>query len=1084
MYLPLLLLTLVTVAFPVFANVQDYRYRKAFNVQRLSIDQGLSQSVVQDIIQDEYGYIWIATEDGLNRFDSYEFKVYRHDHRNQHSLHDNWVLSLAEEPGKGIWVGTFSGLTFLDHKTQRFKNYSDNNKKLRSKIQNIVRLENGDVYAASENGLFVLDRERDQFELYTSSNGQKITGDTQSIVETDEYLYVSSLDCLIRIDREKNTVFNMCDLNSLSSVKRKNISQVVVQDNSIWIATNNGLFLYDVKRDSLTSYFNRPDDVSSISSNYVQDILIDNHGALWIATVAGLDYFNQSKNVFEHYTQEYNFDEGLSAKDVQTLWFDKEQLLWLGTYSGGVNVLNPSQHKFEHILTKKDVASLGQNNTIHGLVKDKNQTLWIASFGGGLLNYNLLSGEITKPMVRSNKDLNDFIYALHVDFENRLWVASYKELTIVDPVLKVEYKTNLVVDGIRTKDLDKVKHIHQDHLGQIFIGSDIGLYKVLSNELIDDVYNIELINLSAKLPKSFTNHNQSILSIIDDRDGNYWFGGAAGVVYYEVDKDKWTHFNYEQNNPQSLSSNNVQVIHEDSQGFIWVGTDDGLNRVIRSDIDPSTFYFQRITTYEGLPNNSIYGILEDDQQSLWLSTSLGIVKYANGQVTSDSFRKNDGLSSNEFNTKGYYSDSNGRLYFGSINGITVINNVDSKNKTTDGTISFTHLKIGDRDLDVFNINEELNPTVKQYSNEAAIDVAVASISYSKLGTQRYRYRIKELNNKWNYLGVRRNMFIAGLPEGKFTLEVQVQLSGLDWSNKIRTLNIHVEKDFWSSSQAYYLIGFVLLLVFISVFFLIVRYYKGLVSRSARKTKLESLRVKELRADNDSLTAELSEKDLSIQELNRKIEVEKRKLSVDNYRDVSSGFYRLNYFYKLETDDFLDEETNLGKGVEFYKTMAIIELTDFSSIYKKQGPLAAAEIESQASITIRQNSDSGIQIFQVLSGVYLILSNTENYQLFEDNMINLRYQLLRSEFSISNGLSENSDIALTLFKLQNLAFTSKRQLDVTIDLLNQVHLQLTIKDSRQCHRVIKKQYLDPKLLNTNTWQLEGLIENQVIEIQNL
>ncbi len=1077
-------LLLLVVSLPASSNIQDYRYRKAFKVQRLSLEQGLASSVVQDIIQDQQGYIWVATEDGLSRFDSYEFKNYRHDHKNKHSLHENWLVSLAEEPRKGIWVGTVSGVTFLNHETQQFKNYSTEDSQLQVMITEISRLTTGELYFATENGLYFYDENSDLVVPFESSLGKKITADVGSIGDTKDFIYVSSSDCLTRITKASKALFNMCDLPSLEVLNGRYILKILVVGDTIWLATNRGLFHYDISSDKLREFYHEPNNSDSLASNYIQDLALDGNGSLWIGTTVGLDYYNSDKESFEHYTQQDNSAEGLSAKDIGVLWIDKEKLLWLGTYGGGLNILNPNQHKFEHILTKSDVSSLGKDNTIHGIVKDKNHNLWMASYGGGLLKYDLLSGEISKPVKLSNSELVSHIYSLYIDHEHRLWLGGYDKLSIVNLDTEVELDTLVYVDGELIQKFYRPNQITQNYQGEIFIASEGGLFQLERLEQTEGTASVFLKNMTRELPVALTNKTQVITAVIDDADGNLWIGSRSGLVYYQADKKQYSYFVYEPDNPQSITSSVIQVIYEDSYGFIWIGTSDGLNRVVRSSVDRDTFYFERITTYEGLPNNSIYGILEDHKRQLWISTNLGIVKYANGAVTSDTFRGVDGLSSDEFNTASYFSDAEGRLYFGSINGVTIINDVVSYTRENQNNLVFTHVQVGDRELDLYQLNQQESPLVVQRSDENAIDISLANISYEKLGTQRYRYRIEGVNDKWVYLGTRRNIFIAGLPEGKYKVEVQTQMAGLPWAGKSKILNIVVETDFWSSSQANYLIAILFLGIFAFSILTLSRYYRERVERSHKKTKLEALRVKELRADNESLKHELAEKAKSIQTLNRRVEVGERKLNIEKYRDVSTGFYKLNYFYRLEGDDFLEEGADKGKGFDCYRSLAVLELKDYAEIFQKLGPLAVSEFVSQVSMVIRRNLNSKIQIFQIQSGIYLILGCEVDYQQFEDELLNLGHIIERFEVSVANGLSEHTKVTQTFMNMQKVSINSKRQLDVAIDLLIQLHQQISLNQQEKNQRITLNSLVNPKDLSKTSWRLEELLAQKVLEVIRL
>ena len=1069
----------------VSANTRDYRYQKAFKVQRLSLTEGLSQSAVQDVIQDQDGYIWMATEDGLNRFDSYEFKVYRHDHRNKNSLHENWVISLLEEPGVGIWVGTVAGLSFYNPENHSFTDYSAENSDLRTYIHSFVYSENGVVWVATDNGLFYVNREQDQVLPFVSSEGEKIENTVTSLTESPDYLYLAGAKCIYRIEKRNYHLLNLCDNPQLKPLRDLELTVLKIQDNLLWIGSKSGLFRYDIKADSIKAYLNDKTDRHSISDDYIQDLVLDKNSSLWIATTEGLNLYNKNKKIFEHYMQQNFADEGLSSNDVISLYIDNEDLIWLGTYGGGVNILDPNQHQFEHLLTKTDVLTIGNNNTIHGIEKDKYDTLWLASYGGGLIGYDLLTGKISRPLNDSGIEYDKFVYSLLIDYSNRLWVGSLKELTVVDLKSKHKIKTQFIVDGIEIDEFNGVYRIHEDHQSSIWIGAAGGLYKITDLHQVGDILRISLIDLTPKLPHSFTNYRTDISSIVNDQDGNFWFGGSAGLVYYQVKQDEWSHFTYDKRNARSLTNDNVQVIFEDSQGFLWIGTADGLNRVIRFGIDSKTFYFERITTYEGLPNNSIYGILEDEEQQLWISTNLGIVRYAGYETNMDVFRRVDGLSSDEFNTGAYFSDSDGRLYFGSINGITIVNNVFEEIKVVSKRILFTHVRVGERNIDIYQLNHTPEPLIIQHSDEVAIDIAVANINFDKLGTQRYRYRILGLDDKWNYLGTRRNMFIAGLAEGRYQLEVQSQLAGQPWTNQITRLKLIVETSFWSSNRAYYLIGFTILILFAASLFFMARFYQKKINKSNKKISIETLRIRELRLDNDSLKKGLDVKEKEVVSLHRRVRVGDRQLDVEKYRDVTTGFYRLNYLYRIDLED-IDSEGLSGEisGCSWYKAMAIFELNNYVKIHQTMGPLAAAELASKVSVTIRQKLDAGIQVFCIQNGIFLIISSESNCQQFEDNLLNLRHLIVRSKYDVANGLSGNSAVSLTFLEITKSEISTKTELISMVNLLIQAHRQLVNQDEGKNIRIVTNKKARYFIDGQTDWNLESLLNKEILDVKEI
>lgn len=1037
----ILLLILVfkdLIGFAAFASIQDYRYQKAFKVQRLSLSDGLSQSVVKDVIQDSDGYVWLATEDGLNRFDSYEFKTFRHDHKNNKSLHENWVISLIEEPGYGIWVGTVSGLSFYDPEDQSFTDYTTFNPDLRTSIPSFLLDDNSVVWVASDNGLFWINRDKNEVVPFLSSTGKGLEDEITSLAESTDYIYTASSNCIHQIDKGDRGLTNLCDKQPLQFLHQAVLTVIKIHDELLWIGTSSGLYRYHLKTGVLTEYINRSTDPTSISDNTINDLLIDNNSLLWIATPKGLNLYNNNKDIFERYSQQTFAEDGLSSNDVISLYLDNQDLIWLGTYGGGVNILDPNQHQFEHLLTRTDVIDFGNNNTIHGIEKDHQQNLWLASYGGGLINYDLLTGKISRPLTDSNFIYDEYVYSLLFDHANRLWVGTLRDLIIVDVEQKKAIQTQFTIDGQPVEGIDGVTRIYEDHHGNIWIGSVNGLLKVTGIESNNGILQIELTDLTHKLPNDFSNFSTTISTIINDQYDNLWIGGYAGLVHYKVDQDEWQHFRYDKENPQSLSNDSVQVLYEDSQGFLWVGTADGLNLVNRSELDKETLYFERITTYEGLPNNSIYGILEDQEQQLWISTTSGLVKYSHNTTNMDVFSSIDGLSSDEFNTGAYFSDNEGKLYFGSINGITVVNHITNSSSIENKQLLFSEVKVGDRNIDIYKLNHSNKPSIKQYSDEAAIDISVVNINFDKSGTQRYRYRILGLEDKWNYLGVNRKLFIASLPEGDYQLEIESQLAGQNWS-QVRRLDIEVKSSFWSSREAYILIALSFVILFISSLIVIARIYRSRVTKMNTKMKVERLRIKELRADNETLKHELQIKESEVNSLSKTIELDQEKLDMEKYRDATTGFYRINYLEQLDEENF-DNHSNYESSTVFsgYISLAVFELTDYNAIHNKLGPIAVSELLAKVSICLRQKTDSQTQIFYVKNGIFMILNGRDKWSEFRDIVINLRYQIIRSEFNVVNGVSAHSEVSLSIMDISQSDVNSKPELVSLVNLIRQSH----------------------------------------------
>ncbi|MGB0496400.1 MAG: ligand-binding sensor domain-containing protein, partial [Kangiellaceae bacterium] len=338
---------------PLIANKADYRYKKAFDIQKLSLEQGLSQSVVNAIAQDKNGFIWLATEDGLNRFDGYEFIVYQHDHKNKSSLHENWVTALSIQDNKGIWLGTVSGPSFFDFSTRKFTNYGQIFPIVNQHVRDVIFDKDSGLWVATYKGLFyrAIDSENDSpFLSIATRHFSKSHTKVISLTSSDEYIFASTDNCILRINKFSHETVDFCAGNKLSSLIKKSITTVYLENNNLWIGTeSSGLYQYEINNDALHQYTTESLNGLAISSDYVQDIASHKDGSIWITTINGISIYDRNTHRFTQHTQSGLGKNQLSASDILSIFIDSSGLVWLGTYGRGVNLLNPNQQRFEHI---------------------------------------------------------------------------------------------------------------------------------------------------------------------------------------------------------------------------------------------------------------------------------------------------------------------------------------------------------------------------------------------------------------------------------------------------------------------------------------------------------------------------------------------------------------------------------------------------------------------------------------------------------------------------------------------------------------------------------------------------------------
>ena len=1078
MYRSLILICLISLvcSFNTAANVLDYRYQKAFRVQSLSLDEGLSQSVVNDIIQDSDGFIWVATEDGLNRFDGYEFKIFQQNHNDPDSIHDNLVLSLAEEPGKGIWIGTQNGLSFYDPVSGKFEKHLDKNDDLRTSIVALAMSASGNVYIGSDNGLYVFNQKEGSINLFATEEQFSIEDEISSIDVHKDRLWVASESCVYEVSELTPQVKTLCEGRLGDWLEGRRIKSIRFRNKDLWIATTVGLARYNLDNGELEVFYADRSNKNSLTSNWVQEIAFDQVGNLWIGTAEGLTLYRYSENEFEQFVHMAHDKDGLTSNDIFTIFVDSQGLIWIGTYAAGVNLLDPAQTGFKHILNKSDFSQFNASNTIHGIAKDRDEDLWVASYGGGLVKLDLMTGEVSRPFYREAMEINetyDHTYSLLVDLENNLWVGTLDGIFIIDLDSEQLFETEIIVNNQPADLSEIIFQIYEDHSGSVWIATSEGLYLVELLEFKDKSVTLSLLSKHPEIPNSFRDRSSRISSILETRDGNFWIGGTSGLLLYSPKDNTWRHFEYQSENRQSISNDDVQVIFEDSREILWIGTANGLNKVHRDD--SNEVYFERITKEQGLPNNTIYGILEDSHKQLWLSTNLGLVRYSGQSESMQAYRRSDGLSSDEFNTAAFYADAEGLLYFGSINGVTVVDSRVTTELPTKRNLIFTEVKVGQRSLDTYSLNHTQKPIIAKQRDESTIKITVADVFYQKLNTQSYRYRLLGLDENWVQLGKERTFILAGLNEGNYILDIQSRVGNEVWSKNNLRVELYVESDFWKSDDALYLLVALSLLVFSGVIFWIKRYYQQRISKAENLVKIESVRLKEVRKQNDELQIELENRNKEISVIAEKLGESSQLIDSYQFRDGISGFYRYRNVARLLTIKRFDDE----KVPQAFNLFAVFQLSDVDTLLEDFGEVCAAEVVNHVANELKKAFPSYAHICSLNHDSFVILVNSSDTKNLTHSLSRLRDKVICSQIPIANNQTTQTRVALSFIELYPDNLNDMNIVVNLCDLLIATHLKNNSKSVSGVMRIDLNKPFDEFSDNRLLSDVEGLIENNVI-----
>ena len=805
--------------------------KKPLKFSSLTVEDGLSQSSVYAVLQDRNGFLWIATEDGLNRYDGYSFKVYRHDSKDPYSLSSSFIHCLYEDGEGTLWVGTYSsGLNRYDPVRDHFVRYShdpENPDSLSNDlVTSIVEDAEGRLWIGTYGGgLNLFDREKQTFRAIVHDPARSDSLSSNKIwriyPDSKQSLWVGTMHGLNHIsarnlkdpDKASFTRFlhEEGNANSLSS----NMIRSVLEDRNglIWVGTFNG-GLNKMIRDpaSREGYlFTRygmdpqdPDSPRSMRHNDVRALLEDPNGTLWVGTDrGGLHHFDPRRETFAVYKHESDDPSSLSSDRIWTLYQDRSGLIWVGTF-GGLNRLNPRISQFNHI--KVDGENGLNDNFIKAIYQDSLDRLWIGTEKG----LSCLSQEIKRdngfglslspiktyqPDPQNPNSLSEeFIRAIVEDNDGAIWLGTWGGgLNRLD---KADNFTHYKYDSDREDSLSHnlVRSLLIGRDGTLWIGTSKGLNQFHADRgVFSRYYFSEELNDSVN----------RITTIREDRFGLLWLGTEGGLIQFEPVSGQYKTLS-KTSDPSSLSNNLVRAIFEDESGFLWIGTNGGgLNRLGRE-----TDHFKQYTNRDGLPNNVICGIQADHGGNLWISTNNGISRFNPEKGEFKNFTIQDGLQSTEFNVGAYFRNKDGILFFGGIRGLNAFDPESLEINTHIPKILITDLQIMGKDYPFDRPISELEDITLSYKDHA-FSFEFAAMDFSAPNKNAFAFKMDGFDTDWNYLGNIRRTTYTNLNAGDYVFRVKGSNNDGVWNEEGAALKVRIIPPGWKSWGAYvfYILSF-------------------------------------------------------------------------------------------------------------------------------------------------------------------------------------------------------------------------------------------------------------------------------------
>lgn len=811
---------------------------QSHSVKKLGIEQGLSNNYVVSITQDKQGFLWFATEEGLNKFDGTRFiTYYKNDlpHNNQGITGNELNRVYADSKRPIIWIATQrDGLNAYNYDEQTFTAYQHNPENPHSLITNDVT----DISPSTQNddGLWVstyyrgieyLNINNGQFTHYNRSTVPSLpSNQTWTVLDGgDNNLYIGHVGSGFSIFslKDKSVKNFQNETGNPTSLPGNDVFCIIKDANgNIWLGTNNGLALYNAANDNFITFRNNKNDKYATLCSRILSIRQLKDNRLWIASeLNGIAILNLKQGMFLspeelsiEYIQEGDDSRSLSNASARCIFQDSFDNIWIGTWGGGINFISSKPPLFTTLSYSpipNNENSLN-NKVASSLCMDRQGRIWIGTDGGGI---NVFEGE--KRIAIYKKESGDipsnFILASLQDSKGNLWFGSYQGgISYYDSRNKRFRSISLMGQS----NLD-VRTIYEDAQHNIWVGYSGGI--VVLNPLTMKIiqhYNTDNSEL----------HSDFIRSIAQDEKGRFWigtFGDGLGIYTPNLQKIK----TFTQRD--GFCSNTINQIIQDKQKRMWIGTGEGLVCFLSTD----ELNYKTYQRKDGLINTNICAITEDKKGNIWFSNNKGISCYVTNKGCFYNYDHSDDVPAGSFSSSCVTQSKNGQIYFGSINGVCCFNPDITMNEQPAPAAVVTEMKILGRlsnlennDM-IINLSKGQNVELSHAQNSFGLTFNVQN--YSLVNQVEYVYMLKGLENSWYTVNENNSVTFRNIPPGKYEFLIKARIHNQKWPEEATSLTIRINPPVWLTWWA----KLIYILVSISITYLILHAYK-------KKLDLESL----------------------------------------------------------------------------------------------------------------------------------------------------------------------------------------------------------------------------------------------------
>jgi len=841
--------------------IELYAEEKIVNFRSYSQQQGLSQVSVTAITQDHLGFIWAGTQDGLNRFDGTRFKVFRHDPQQPHSLSDNYVISLFTDRDGGLWIGTANGgLNRYNRTTGGFDHFrqdpKDPNNFPSSTIPIIYQGETGPVWVGSGAGLSRHEPETDRFTHFPHALREKANASSKligSLLETRDGRMWVGLNGLQLLDQATGIIRYPALIQRYPHLKSAFISSMEeTARGRLWIGTRYGLYHLNLETEELRSYFQGGSH--GLANDSITDLHYDRNGHLWVSTYGGgLYQYDPERDQFVSYRD----TKGKSnARKNYCLFEDRVGHLWIGSEFYGIDVYNPSAATFKH-LRQNPAGTQGLSADGVWSINENDQGQVLIGTDQGLDLYDQKKGVIEIKGVLSQEQFAKTVRVVFTDSRGYLWFGFARSEGL--------YRLNPRDGSVGKIALETVLSLAEDANGLIWTAGYGGLH------CIDKDLSIRHHYTENDTPNRGLNDKALTIVLPDEHnDGVVWSGSwHEGLNRLNLSDGTFRYITFDPDNPHGLSHKLVTSLLQDQQDpdRLWVGTGSGLNYLAK-DGGSNRIY----RTEDGLSSNVINSVQEDSQHRIWAATNRGLSLFDPQTETFRTFDHSDGQPITEFTFNASYKDRVGRLYFGGVNGLVIVDPTQITLDSHPAPLVLSQFLVANRPMDPVSIDRDspLEGTIDSISqitlghDVSMISFEMASLDYMAPLRCRYAYLLEGYDSEWiNTSAEHRRATYTQLPAGHYIFRARATNRDGVWSSESIGLKLVVLPPIWLSLWA--IAAYTLALLGLVIWYLLMQKHKLEQSRKiaqqqrqlAEKDRATAMRLRELDKLKDTFLANTS-----------------------------------------------------------------------------------------------------------------------------------------------------------------------------------------------------------------------------------